>query len=592
VKGDLVYLLSEGNILILDTANPVDIRMVARIESSADMIEADVEGDYLFAFDNRVGLRVFDVSSPEEPRHINLFAFESRVSDFCYANQRMFLGVENTGVLVLDVDDVMNITDLEFVQTRLRSPEYICVNDPYLFIGINGGFSFARYDLTDIDNPVYLPHWTYLLPMALSDSFLFVRKTGNDPLIIFNYRDPDELIPVGGMSNGKKVEKVKLAGERLYLADTIMDISDPLNPVKLGDIPVQNAGAVQVVKDFQVQDNLFYASDDDFLKIFDVTNPEEPLLLSVLNSPHGDRTFGDVVVNGDYSYLITRFGLKVLDVSDPRSVREIYVLSADELGEYGSRLLMRDNYLFYLSLFKFGIIDITNPAEPRLISNISSIPWGFSFAIYRDYAYITTEKGLNIIDFSDIENPLLVSDSLWWVGMEMTVSGNHLFLSEPYWNGHNWIYDGLKILSLEDPTHPCLAGYYDSPGNAGMIAIRDNLAYVADGSSLVILDISEALTKPDETGHATTPSDFSLSTPFPNPFNSTTTIGYSLHATGNVSLMVFDLSGREVARLADGVKAAGMHEAVWVADGMSAGIYFVRLQTKNSQFTKKILLVK
>ncbi len=90
----------------------------------------------------------------------------------------------------------------------------------------------------------------------------------------------------------------------------------------------------------------------------------------------------------------------------------------------------------------------------------------------------------------------------------------------------------------------------------------------------------------------TTPTKLALFPPAPNPFNSTTTIGYSLPAPGAASLTVYDLSGREVARLVDGVKAAGTHEAVWVADGMASGVYLVRLKTPQALKTEKMLLLR
>ncbi len=88
------------------------------------------------------------------------------------------------------------------------------------------------------------------------------------------------------------------------------------------------------------------------------------------------------------------------------------------------------------------------------------------------------------------------------------------------------------------------------------------------------------------------PSDLSLTDIYPNPFNSTTTIGYSLPMAGNVSLAVYDLSGREVARLAEGVKPAGTYEAVWTADGMSSGVYVVTLNAGGVSAREKVVLVR
>ncbi len=87
-------------------------------------------------------------------------------------------------------------------------------------------------------------------------------------------------------------------------------------------------------------------------------------------------------------------------------------------------------------------------------------------------------------------------------------------------------------------------------------------------------------------------TSFSLSSPFPNPFNATTHIGFNLPAAGNVSLAVYDLAGREVARLTDGVQVAGRHEAVWTADGVSSGVYVVKLAAGEFKSTHKIVLIR
>ncbi len=88
------------------------------------------------------------------------------------------------------------------------------------------------------------------------------------------------------------------------------------------------------------------------------------------------------------------------------------------------------------------------------------------------------------------------------------------------------------------------------------------------------------------------PTEYALSAPYPNPFNSTTTIGYSLPVAGNVSIEVFDLSGRRVETVYSGETQAGVHTAVWNGQDESAGLYFIRLQAGNQFITTKALLVK
>jgi glycosidase len=84
---------------------------------------------------------------------------------------------------------------------------------------------------------------------------------------------------------------------------------------------------------------------------------------------------------------------------------------------------------------------------------------------------------------------------------------------------------------------------------------------------------------------------------YPNPFGPSTTIRYSLPAPSHVRLSVYDVAGREVAVIAEGVREAGPHEVLW--DGtdrngppMSAGVYFVRLEAGGESMTSKMMLVR
>jgi hypothetical protein len=73
------------------------------------------------------------------------------------------------------------------------------------------------------------------------------------------------------------------------------------------------------------------------------------------------------------------------------------------------------------------------------------------------------------------------------------------------------------------------------------------------------------------------PRQLSLSQNYPNPFNPTTVISVQLTVDSRVHLVVYDLLGREVSVLADGMMTAGLHSATWNAQNVSSGMYFARL---------------
>jgi len=93
-------------------------------------------------------------------------------------------------------------------------------------------------------------------------------------------------------------------------------------------------------------------------------------------------------------------------------------------------------------------------------------------------------------------------------------------------------------------------------------------------------------------------SDFGLDGAYPNPFNSTTTIRYTLPVAGEASLRIFDLSGREVATLVEKraqqspPSRGGPYAVTWDAGNMPAGVYVVRLEGAGKAEAKKVVLVR
>jgi len=88
------------------------------------------------------------------------------------------------------------------------------------------------------------------------------------------------------------------------------------------------------------------------------------------------------------------------------------------------------------------------------------------------------------------------------------------------------------------------------------------------------------------------PAEFVLESAYPNPFNSTTRINYSLPQAAKISLQVIDLQGRLVATLIQGIAPAGSHSVVWNAGTASAGVYFCRLNFDGGTKATQLLLLK
>jgi hypothetical protein len=89
-----------------------------------------------------------------------------------------------------------------------------------------------------------------------------------------------------------------------------------------------------------------------------------------------------------------------------------------------------------------------------------------------------------------------------------------------------------------------------------------------------------------------TPQSFILYDPYPNPFNSSTTIRFDLPVESEVNLTIYNLMGQEMATLIDSRAEAGRHSVNWDAADFASGFYFYRLTTGHDSVTKKMVLLK
>lgn len=89
-----------------------------------------------------------------------------------------------------------------------------------------------------------------------------------------------------------------------------------------------------------------------------------------------------------------------------------------------------------------------------------------------------------------------------------------------------------------------------------------------------------------------TPGNFSLSQNFPNPFNPETKINFQIPTSGNVTLKVYDNSGKTVATLINSSMDAGYHTATFNASSLPSGVYFYKLESQGFVKVMKMALVK
>jgi len=121
-------------------------------------------------------------------------------------------------------------------------------------------------------------------------------------------------------------------------------------------------------------------------------------------------------------------------------------------------------------------------------------------------------------------------------------------------------------------------------GNNGWIIGYPGLILHTSNSGVTFIE--------DEENNFVQPKDFLLQQNYPNPFNPNTIISYQLPVTGNVTLKVYDLLGKEVATLVNEEKPSGHYEINFDASNLASGIYYYQLRAGEFVETKKMTLIK
>jgi predicted acyl esterase len=143
--------------------------------------------------------------------------------------------------------------------------------------------------------------------------------------------------------------------------------------------------------------------------------------------------------------------------------------------------------------------------------------------------------------------------------------------------------DSLKILGGDPFVLPVL--------------IPENNYMFLDANSYIDLPLVPVLTqsfsvndgKPEQNNN---PYEYELKQNFPNPFNPSTTIEYSLAYSNKVEIKVYDILGREVRTLVNEFQEAGVHKILFNASELASGVYFCKIVSADFRDVKRLVLIK
>jgi len=134
----------------------------------------------------------------------------------------------------------------------------------------------------------------------------------------------------------------------------------------------------------------------------------------------------------------------------------------------------------------------------------------------------------------------------------------------------------------------------------GFKSIGTSRGVVVELTNALVADNALGISKVTDLTNASLralPTVYALSKNFPNPFNPTTTIEYQIPASGNVDMVIYNMTGQKVRTLVNETKNAGFYKVMWdgkndMGESVASGLYFYKLVSGNFNKIEKMTLVK
>ena len=231
------------------------------------------------------------------------------------------------------------------------------------------------------------------------------------------------------------------------------------------------------------------------------------------------------------------------------------------------------------------ILDVSDPSSPVKVSDIRTrgVVWGLFYDSSSERLYIADyDAGLGIWDVSTPSSPAkLGSYDTPGYAMGVTVSGSYAYVAD-------WHY-GLRVIDITDPSNPVEVGYYDTPGYAMSVAVSGSYAYVADGGAGLQI-YENLLIGVDESQDVVSFPRFRL---LQNPVTGDCVeLELSLKEEESYDIGLYNLVGQKVRSFSIRGLSAGDHKIRLQTEGLSGGVYFMRIRGKKDQQFIKVTIVK
>jgi hypothetical protein len=395
----------------------------------------------------------------------------------------------------------------------------------------------------------------------------------------------------------------------------VVDIHNLNNPVL--DTWLLKTGSTV---DAHVDGNLCYvAGYTDGFRVLDVADPTQPVFVSGLDTSWTDAANYSLTARDSFAFVGWRNPfLRIVSVTDPLHPQ---MVAACSLFSWPRDMILRDSLLYIAEDYKFQIVNVARPREPRVVGvcgMVDGYEWGL--VVQDSLAYLGSWDGLSIVNVANPAAPFVVSHTS---GTRLSTDGvavhdTFAFVASVYetlWvysvanpdspyaiagaplGADNWGYDaamfddtlviaGCKnsvvLVNVADPSQPRAVGSYPAPSWVRRVFCSPPYVYASctDGGVMVLETTAVGVQEPQ--GVEGSRPELRV---MPNPARELVRVRLG-PLGGDSRLGLYDASGKRVLMRQIGNEATSIELRL---DGLSSGLYFVRLETKNGVLDSKIV---
>jgi len=402
----------------------------------------------------------------------------------------------------------------------------VAVQDNVLYMG--KGMQLSIVDVSDPSEPVILGH-SDLLPeqvrrVAVADNLAFVGTQGS--IHILDVSDPSQLVNVGIFDEVVDPSDITVSGNRMYVVETsgsfsCVDISSPESPQTIyhswgSGIAVRNDLTYTVggspmleIWDFSgsyptvvgslmmeengthiyADDQFLYVTSNYVMQILDISDPTHPVYVGQWNNSHWQDNGPSIYVSNGYAYIpqLCSYTINIVNILDPTTPEWVASFEVPDFLPDRFRITGDSDRLF-LPVGGLGcrILDIGNPTQPTQIGHAFEMGYANQVTTSGHHAYIASSANSVVaVDLTTPTSPQIT------VIVETSAPVTDLAPADS--TLYAATLDGMDIMSLAEPDSPIIVGTFQlaAPTDYRLVAVDDDLAFLADDSSvLTVIDVS------------------------------------------------------------------------------------------------------